>query len=90
MEILVVFHDIPDSKVHGANMGPTWGRQDPGGPCVGHVNLAIDDEHAFQNTGPLCGESNGNRKMVNFGVSGHYLENAWKEWPQIWHADRAW
>ena len=23
---------IPDSKVHGANMGPIWGRQDPGGP----------------------------------------------------------
>ena len=31
----------PDSKVHGTNMGPTWGRQDPGGPHVGHVNLAI-------------------------------------------------
>ena len=23
---------IPDSKVCGANMGPIWGRQDPGGP----------------------------------------------------------
>ena len=21
----------PDSKVHGSNMGPIWGRQDPGG-----------------------------------------------------------
>ena len=31
----------PDSKVHGAYMGPTWGRQDPGGPHVGHVNLVI-------------------------------------------------
>ena len=31
----------PDSKVHGANMGATWGRQDPGGPHVGHVNVAI-------------------------------------------------
>ena len=31
----------PDSKVHGANMGPTWGRQDPGGPHVGHLYLAI-------------------------------------------------
>ena len=31
----------PDSKVHGASMGPTWGRQDPGGPHVGHMNLAI-------------------------------------------------
>ena len=32
---------IPDSKVNGANMGPTWGRQGPGGPQVGHVKLAI-------------------------------------------------
>ena len=31
----------PDSKVHEAYMGPTWGRQDPGGPHVGPVNLAI-------------------------------------------------
>ena len=33
----------PDSKVHGANMGSTWGRQDPGGPHVGPMNLAIWD-----------------------------------------------
>ena len=31
----------PDSKVRGANMGPIWGRQDPGGPHVGHMDLAI-------------------------------------------------
>ena len=35
---------IPDSKVHGAYMGPTWGRQDPGGPHVDPMNrLAIGD-----------------------------------------------
>ena len=33
----------PDSKVHGANMGPIWGRQDPGGPHVGPMNFAIWD-----------------------------------------------
>ena len=33
--------DYPDSKVHGANMGPIWGRQDPGGPHVGPMNFAI-------------------------------------------------
>ena len=33
--------NYPDSKVHGANMGPIWGRQDPGGPHVGPMNLAI-------------------------------------------------
>ena len=31
----------PDSKVHGAHMGPIWGRQDPGGPHVGPLNFAI-------------------------------------------------
>ena len=29
----------PDSKVHGANMGPIWGRQDPGGPHIGPMNF---------------------------------------------------
>ena len=33
----------PDNKVHGANMGPIWGRQDPGGPHVGPMNLVIWD-----------------------------------------------
>ena len=31
----------PDSKVHGANMGPIWGQQDPGGPHAGPMNFAI-------------------------------------------------
>ena len=30
-----------DSKVHLANMVPNWGRQNPGGHHVGHMNLAI-------------------------------------------------
>ena len=39
--IVTKYETLPDSKVHGANVGPTWGRQDPGGPHVGHMNLAI-------------------------------------------------
>ena len=31
----------PDDKVHGASMGPIWGRQDTGGPHVGPMNFAI-------------------------------------------------
>ena len=31
----------PDSKVHGDNTGPIWGRQDPGGPHVGPMNFVI-------------------------------------------------
>ena len=35
--------NMPNSKVHGVNMGPIWGRQDPGGPHVGPMNPAIWD-----------------------------------------------
>ena len=30
--LTVSSHTCPDSKVPGANMGPIWGIQDPGGP----------------------------------------------------------
>ena len=29
-------------------------------------------------------------KRVKFGVSGHFLENAWRKWPEILHADVSW
>ena len=32
---------FPDTKVHGANMGPTWVLSAPNGPHVGPMNLAI-------------------------------------------------
>ena len=34
-------HTYPDSKIHGANMGPIWGRQAPVGFHVGPMNFAI-------------------------------------------------
>ena len=34
-------YNYPDSEVHGANIGPIWGRQGPGGPHVGPMNFAI-------------------------------------------------
>ena len=33
----------PESKVRGANRGPIWGRQDPGGPNVGLMSFVIWD-----------------------------------------------
>ena len=36
---------IPDSKVHGANMGPTWVLSAPDGPHVGPMNLDIRDDN---------------------------------------------
>ena len=41
----------PDNKVHGANMGPIWGRQDPGGSHVGPMNFAIWIYHGINSTG---------------------------------------
>ena len=42
LEIQVVtIITCPDSKVHGANMGPTWVLSAPDGPHVGPMNLAI-------------------------------------------------
>ena len=34
-------HRYPDSKVHGANMGPIWVLSAPDGPHIGPMNLAI-------------------------------------------------
>ena len=36
-----MFQTTPDNKVHGANVGPIWGRQDAGEPQVGPMNFAI-------------------------------------------------
>ena len=48
----------PDSKVHGANMGPTWGQQDPGWPhepCYLGVPIA-DDCMIFTDTLNFIGD----------------------------------
>ena len=42
----------PNSKVHGANMGPTWGRQDPGGPHVSPINFAISTRPGYTKLRP--------------------------------------
>ena len=38
--MLEAYHN-PDSKVHGANMGPNWVLSAPDGPHVGPINLVI-------------------------------------------------
>ena len=38
---------IPNSKVYSANIGPIWGRQDPGGTHAGSINFAIGDVTLF-------------------------------------------
>ena len=46
----------PGSKVHGANMGPIWGRQDPGGPHFGPMNFTtwvVLPEYSVFSTGKV-------------------------------------
>ena len=51
----------PDNKAHGANMGPIWGGQDPGGSHIGPMNFAIWlwYGNAFRNTGSMLRKSSG-------------------------------
>ena len=37
-------NQLPDSKLHGANMGLTWVLSAPDGPHVGPMNLAISED----------------------------------------------
>ena len=53
----IALKGTPDSKVHGANIGPIWGRQDPGGPHVGPMNFAIwvpVESHPFHSYPQNC------------------------------------
>ena len=70
----IVIDKIPDSKFHGAHMGPIWGRQDPDGPHVGPMNFAIWDVLCQTNTwtsvallsiGPLVTDFN-DKFPINF------------------------
>ena len=36
-----VIRHSPDTQAHGTNIGPIWGRQDPGGPHVVPMDFAI-------------------------------------------------
>ena len=45
--IMVLYCSIPDSKAHGANMGPTWALSAPDGPHVGPLNLTIRDSIVY-------------------------------------------
>ena len=44
---------IRESNVHGANMGPIRGRQDPSGSHIGPMNFAIWDHYTHAHDEPL-------------------------------------
>ena len=47
MSKVAISISIPDSKVHGANMEPTWVISAPDGLHVGRRNLVIRDSNTF-------------------------------------------
>ena len=47
-------YSIPNSKVHGTNMGPTWVLSAPDGPHVGPVNFDIWDALVVYLTQIVC------------------------------------
>ena len=61
---------FPESMVRVANMGPTWGRQDPGGPHVGPMNLAI---RVALSATVLSGLTNDSDDGLAFGIRGMWL-----------------
>ena len=82
--LMAWYPNIPDSKVHGANMGPIWDRQDPGGPHVGPMDLAIWDSWQVTAThlntellGYQCSSSsNGHHSDIPYSMSDIYDEEA--------------
>ena len=54
----------PNSKVHRAYMGPTWGRQDPGGPHVGPMSLVIWQNVLMAVIVVTAGGNHGNLQMM--------------------------
>ena len=51
LQTVPIMYGIPDSKVHEANMGPIWGRQDPDGHHVGPMNFAIWNKVLYYSMG---------------------------------------
>ena len=62
---------VPDNKVHGANMGPIWGRQDSGGPHVGPMNFIIWGSVAVMTFKPNANYPKRMGRAPGFQLPGH-------------------
>ena len=68
------YWDIPDSKVHGANMGPTWVLSAADGSHGGPTNLAVRDV----SEGAECSKSSSmNLFAFRFSATCHFLDKWW-------------
>ena len=69
---------IPDSKVHKANMGPIWGRQDPGGPHDGPMNFALWDDT------PQVDQIRTTRTDINLSITVYWKNLSYHLCTRIW------
>ena len=65
--------NVPDNKVHRANMGPTWVLSAPDGPHVGPMNLAI--RGIEWSTGSFGGEGAFYFQNITHLFPGNTIEN---------------
>ena len=79
----LVFHVMPDNKVHGANMGPTWVLSAPDGPHVGPMNIAIRDP--FIMLSPQCqwGDLEWNEKDLTYPTKNKPHQTC-AAWNMLW------
>ena len=84
MNVSLIFINHPDSKAHGANIWPIWGRQDPGGPMLAPWTLLSGNCLYASLMLPLCmkltWEMNSLRKKDNC-----FIEAECKKWASyVW------
>ena len=81
LTITHILRIIPDSKVHGANMRPTWVLSAPEGPNVGPMDLAIRDGLISGHIANSCRKSGLNHSLTGneANVVASFLshENKW-------------
>ena len=82
-----VIFDNPDSKVHGANMGPIWGRQDSGGPHVGPMSFAIWEPPPCPSTPPQRLISPEWKALTSYQLITHFFDKIVPHIPNVNHAN---
>ena len=71
---------------------PIWRRQERRSKYVVHADVSWPPSELISSGSPSVSFWHyfDLVKWVKFGVSGHFLENAWREWPEIWYAAVSW
>ena len=93
--VACIAETVRDSKVHGANTGPTWVLSAPGGPHIGPMNLAIRGLMQSQGMQPMTAElSNINCKTVWDSIllpsNSAFITAKWHQGQRLFHNSEAW